>query len=43
MTFVCTRLLRWLEKRMDGPENYTIHGSQTVPEGELKMNGGDAQ
>ncbi|MGN0801437.1 MAG: amino acid ABC transporter permease [Candidatus Faecivicinus sp.] len=43
MTFVCTRLLRWLEKRMDGPENYTIHGSQTVPEGELKLNGGDAQ
>ena len=36
MTFACTRLLRLLEKKMDGPENYTIHGSQTVPEGELK-------
>ena len=24
---------------MDGPENYTIHGSQTVPDGELKLKG----
>lgn len=43
MTFACTRLLRLLEKKMDGPENYTIHGSQTVPEGELKLKGGAAQ
>lgn len=43
MTFVCTRLLRLLEKKMDGPENYTIHGSQTVPEGEIKLKGGDEQ
>ncbi|MBQ8086806.1 MAG: amino acid ABC transporter permease [Clostridia bacterium] len=43
MTFACTRLLRVLEKRMDGPENYTIHGSQTAPEGELKLKGGSAQ
>lgn len=43
MTFACTRLLRLLEKKMDGPENYTIHGSQTVPEGELKLKGGDAR
>ena len=41
MTFVTTRLLRLLEKKMDGPENYTIHGSQTVPEGEMKLNGGE--
>lgn len=41
MTFCCTRLLRLLEKKMDGPENYTIHGSQTVPEGEMKLNGGE--
>lgn len=40
MTFSITRLLRWLEKKMDGPENYTIHGSQTVPDGELKLKGG---
>lgn len=42
MTFVSTRLLRLLEKRMDGPENYTIHGSQTVIEGEIKLKGGKA-
>lgn len=35
MTFTVTRLLRWLEKKMDGPENYAIHGSQTVPDVEL--------
>ncbi len=43
MTFATTRLLRLLEKKMDGPENYTIHGSQTVPEGEIKMKGENAQ
>ena len=42
MTFCTTRLLRWLEKKMDGPENYTVHGSQTVPEGEMKVKGGSA-
>ena len=42
MTFCCTRVLRWLEKKMDGPENYTIHGSQTVPEGEMKVKGGSS-
>jgi len=41
MTFVTTRVLRFIEKQMDGPENYTIHGSQTVPEGEMKVNGGE--
>ena len=39
MTFTITRLLRWAEKKMDGPENYTIHGSQTVPDGEIKLKG----
>ncbi len=43
MTFATTRLLRLLEKKMDGPENYTIHGSQTVPEGEIKLKGETAQ
>lgn len=37
MTFAATRLLRLLEKKLDGPENYTIHGSQTVLEGEIKV------
>lgn len=43
MTFATTRLLRLLENKMDGPENYTIHGSQTVPEGEIKLKGETAQ
>ncbi len=43
MTFCTTRLLRWLEKKMDGPENYTVHGSQTVPEGEMKVKGEQAE
>jgi putative lysine transport system permease protein len=29
LTFTVTRLLRLLEKKMDGPDSYTIHGSQT--------------
>ena len=29
LTFTITRILRWLEKKMDGPQNYTILGSQT--------------
>ena len=37
MTFTITRILRWLERKMDGPENYAIHGSQTVPDVELKL------
>jgi len=40
MTFTITRLLRWIEKKMDGPENYVMHGSQTVPDVELLKKGG---
>ena len=29
LTFTITRILRVLEKKMDGPENYIIHGSQS--------------
>ena len=29
LTFSITRILRWIEKKMDGPENYMIHGSQS--------------
>lgn len=39
MTFTITRILRYFEKRLDGPDVYTIHGSQTVPEAELKILG----
>lgn len=39
MTFTVTRILRYFEKRLEGPEVYTIHGSQTVPEAEIKIVG----
>jgi putative lysine transport system permease protein len=39
-TFSVTRILRYIEKKLDGPENFTIHGSQTVPEAELKVRRG---
>lgn len=29
LTFSITRILRMIEKKMDGPENYVIHGSQS--------------
>lgn len=37
MTFSVTRILRLVERKMDGPKTYTIHGSQTVPEAEMKI------
>jgi putative lysine transport system permease protein len=37
LTFTVTRILRVIERRMDGPASYTIHGSQTVPESEIKI------
>ena len=37
MTFTVTRILRLIERRMDGPRTFTIHGSQTVPEAEIKI------
>ncbi len=37
MTYSVTRLLRLVEKKLDGPDNFSIHGSQTVPEVELKL------
>ncbi|HOQ10553.1 MAG TPA: amino acid ABC transporter permease [Syntrophomonadaceae bacterium] len=37
MTATVTRILRWLEQKLDGPSVYTIHGSQTVPEAEIRI------
>ena len=37
MTFTVTRILRAVEHRLDGPKTFTIHGSQTVPEAEIKV------
>jgi len=37
MTFTVTRILRLIERKMEGSKTYTIHGSQTVPEAEIKI------
>ena len=37
LTYSVTRLLRWVERRMDGPENYTILGSQTDSHSVIKV------
>lgn len=39
MTFSVTRILRRIERKMDGSSSYTVHGSQTVPESEIKIKG----
>ena len=41
MTFTVTRILRVVERKMDGPKTFTIHGSQTVPEAEIKVTDGE--
>ncbi len=37
MTFTVSRTLRFIERRMDGSDTYTIHGSHTIPESEFKV------
>lgn len=37
MTFTVTRILRYLEIRLEGPSAYTIHGSQSVPEAQIRI------
>ena len=37
LTFSVTRLLRYLEKKLDGGKNYTICGSQSDPKAEIKI------
>lgn len=39
MTFTVTRLLRLVERKLAGSDTYTIHGSQTTPESEIKVEG----
>lgn len=43
LTFVITRLLRLLEKKLDGKNNYTICGSQSNPEAEIHVHGEESQ
>ena len=40
LTFTVTRLLRFLEKKMDGPDNYVIYGSQSDSRAEIHVHGG---
>lgn len=35
LTLTVSRILRWLEKKMDGPDNYVIHGSQSDSRSEI--------
>ena len=42
LTFTTTRLLRLLERKMDGEVNYTIFGSQSSSEAEIKVRKGGA-
>lgn len=37
LTFTVTRLLRYIEKRLDGKDNYTIFGSQTDVDAEIRI------
>ena len=39
LTFTVTRLLRLVEKKMDGKKNYTVFGSQTDFQAEIHVNG----
>lgn len=39
MTFTVTRILRYFEVKLDGPSVFTIHGSQTVPEAQIRIVG----
>ncbi len=39
-TFAVTRLLRLIERKLEGPKNFTIHGSQTTVDSELRIRGG---
>ncbi|MDD4688371.1 MAG: amino acid ABC transporter permease [Eubacteriales bacterium] len=35
LTFTITRILRYIEQRLDGPSSYAIHQSSTMPDGSL--------
>ena len=40
LTFSVTRILRLIEKKMDGPSNYTVHGSSSMPGSSFHVKGG---
>lgn len=40
LTFTISRLLRFIEKKMDGSKNYTVFGSQSDPQAEIHVQEG---
>ena len=40
LTFTVTRILRLIERKMDGPKSYVIYGSQTNPAAEIHIDKG---
>ncbi|MBR2370613.1 MAG: amino acid ABC transporter permease [Clostridia bacterium] len=42
MTFTVTRILRVIEKKLSGSENYVVCGSQSDPKAEIRVKGGDS-
>ena len=42
LTFTITRLLRLVERKMDGPQNYIIHGSQSDSRAEIHVTAKEA-
>ena len=41
LTFSVTRILRQIEKKIDGPSSYTIYGSSTMPESVISIERGE--
>ncbi|MHB1452346.1 MAG: amino acid ABC transporter permease [Saccharofermentanales bacterium] len=39
MTFTISRILRMVEKKLDGPSSYVIFGSSSAPENTIRING----
>ena len=39
LTFTITRILRFIEKKLDGNDNYVICGSQSDPNAEIRIRG----
>jgi putative lysine transport system permease protein len=41
LTYTVTRILRLVEKKIDGPSSYTIYGSSTMPNSVISIKGGE--
>ena len=41
LTYATSRLLALIERRMDGPANYVIHGSQSSSKAAIVVKGGE--